>query len=119
MSTATLDSTVCPSCNGPIDRGTRFCGRCGRDLITGVVLEYEDAYEQGPRRGLIWAGVAFAGLTILVAFVFSLAAFLSEGTSTGADPELAAAVVALRDRSRNSRAAKRSSAGRPQASTSG
>lgn len=97
MTTATLDSAVCPSCKDLVDRGCRFCGQCGCDLVTGVALQYEDAYEDGASRRLVWGAAAVLSLLVVGAFLLSLAAFLSSEDSTGSDPELIASITALEE----------------------
>ncbi len=95
MTTATLDSAICPSCDGLVDRGSGSCGQCGCDLVTGVALQYEDAYEDGPRRGLLWGGFGVLAVLVIGAFLLSAAAFLSSDDSSATDLELIASVAAL------------------------
>jgi S1-C subfamily serine protease len=88
MATFALD-TVCPGCGGRAPRGTRYCGDCGADLVSGEVARLGDGLgeDAGPSRLRRLAPHASIGLSAL-ALVVALLAMAGGGGSAGLEKEV-------------------------------
>jgi S1-C subfamily serine protease len=80
MQQFTLDATACPSCLTPVRRGTRFCGECGADVVSGELRTVSAAEPRDPDpvrrvpldRAAVVLALCAAGVAILLAGVVYL-----------------------------------------------
>ena len=91
---AAIDASSCPRCGARVPRGPRFCGECGADVL-GLEV---DAQERARRAPFVIAGVAGAGILLLVSLVCSVLALSRPDPWKPEVRTLRAEVAALRRR---------------------
>ena len=76
-----LDATTCPECGGRVPRGSRFCGDCGADLVTGEIER--DRVSLQSRRLIVLTAL---GCCLLAgALALSIVALLTRRTPAAAE----------------------------------